>query len=253
MDVPGEIITAAPADAAPDGAASAFRARELDDDPALLDESYRLRYQVFCIERQFLSPTFFPDGREIDVFDKHSVHLGVLDAQDRLVATARLVRRTEDGLPMYGHCSLLVREPVLADFFAPLVEISRLAVSRKYNRRRGDQHYGLEGGSSANLGGDRREGGEIVMTLYREVYQASKRHGFTHWLAATERSLQRLLIRYRLPFTQVGPETDYYGMVAPYLLDLTVLDREVLAGQVPAIRDWLVGLDPRFHPSLSDA
>ncbi len=194
-------------------------------------------------------PTFFPDGREVDVFDQHAVHLGVLDAANRLVATARLVRRTEDGLPMYGHCSLLVRDPVLEDFVAPLVEISRLAVSRQYNRRKRDQHYGLEGGHSSAIGRERREGGEIVMTLYRAVYQASKRHGFTHWLAATERSLQRLLTRFRLPFTQVGPETDYYGMVAPYLLDLSLLDREVLGGAVPAIRDWLdrprAGIPPK--------
>jgi N-acyl amino acid synthase of PEP-CTERM/exosortase system len=232
---------------APPAASPHFRALEIDDHPALLQASYEMRYQVYCLERNFLSPTYFPLGAETDVFDQHAVHLGVLNREDVLVATARLVRRTDDGLPMYGHCSLLVREPVLADKHAPIVEVSRLAVSKRYNRRDGDQHYALEGGTR-ETGEKRREGGEIVMTLYRALYQASKRHGFTHWLAATERSLQRLVVRYRFPFVQVGPETDYFGMVAPYLMDLAAFDREILSGEVPALRDFLVGLEPHLIP-----
>ena len=148
---------------------------------------------------------------------------------------------------MYGHCSLLVHDPVLADFTAPVVEVSRLAVSRRYNRRKGDEHYGLEGGTR-DTGEKRREGGEIVMTLYRALYQASKRHGFSHWLAATERSLQRLVVRYHFPFKQVGPETDYFGMVAPYLMDLAEFDREIISGEVPALRHFLDGLEPHLLP-----
>jgi N-acyl amino acid synthase of PEP-CTERM/exosortase system len=225
-----------------------FRALELDDVPTLLEASYRLRYQVYCHERGFLPSQYYPDGIETDVFDQHAVHLGVLNAADSLVATARLVPRTLDGLPMFGHCSVLVGDPVLADPHAPIVEVSRLAVSRQYNRRKGDEHYALEGGGTTAAGERRREGGEIVMTLYRALYQASKRHGFTHWLAATERSLQRLVTRYRFPFRQVGPEVDYFGLVAPYLMDLSEFDAEILSGQVPALRDFLVGLEPRFQP-----
>lgn len=225
-----------------------FRALELDSTPALLEASFRLRYQVYCLERHFLPAQYYPDGIETDVFDQHAVHLGVLDAADCLVATARLVPRTLDGLPMFGHCSVLVGDPVLANPHAPIVEVSRLAVSRQYNRRKGDEHYALEGGGTTRTGERRREGGEIVMTLYRALYQASKRHGFTHWLAATERSLQRLVTRYRFPFRQVGPEVDYFGLVAPYLMDLAEFDAEILSGQVPALRDFLVGLEPHFQP-----
>lgn len=234
--------------AASTGVVPYFRALELDDVPALLEASYRLRYQVYCHERRFLPSQYYPDGLETDVFDKHAVHIGVLNAADCLVATARLVPRTEDGLPMFGHCSVLVGHPALADTRAPIVEVSRLAVSRQYNRRKGDEHYALEGGGTTTTGERRREGGEIVMTLYRALYQASKRHGFTHWLAATERSLQRLVVRYRFPFKQVGPEVDYFGLVAPYLMDLAEFDAEILSGQVPALREFLDGLEPRFQP-----
>lgn len=224
-----------------------FRAVELDATPPLLEASYRLRFQVYCHERHFLPAEYYPDGIETDAFDAHAVHLGVLNHDDELVATARLVRRSEEGLPMFGHCSVTVDHPVLADPSAPIVEVSRLSVSKRYNRRRGDEHFALEGGTTAT-GERRREGGEIVMTLYRALYQASKRHGFTHWLAATERSLQRLVTRYHFPFRQVGPETDYFGLVAPYLMDLADFDAEILSGEVPALRQFLDGLEPELRP-----
>ncbi len=225
-----------------------FVGLELDDRPDLLEASFRLRYQVYCHERRFLSPSFYPDERETDMFDAHAVHLGVVDRAGELVATTRLVRRTQDGLPMFGHCSVLLRDPVLADPDAALVEVSRLCVSRRYNRRQGDAHYALEGGTAAPGGRLRRAGGEIVMTLCRAAYQTSKRRGFQHWLAATERSLQRLLTAYRLPFRQVGPPSDYFGLVAPYLMHIADFDAEILSGQLPALQQFLDDLDPRFHP-----
>lgn len=230
-----------------------FTALEIDDQPALLAASYELRYQVYCHERHFLSPDDYPSGLETDVFDAHAVHIGVLNQEGALVATARLVQRSTHGLPMFGHCRLWASHTIPGTADARVVEVSRLSVSRQYNRRKGDEHYALEGGGTLATGERRREGGEIVMTLYRALYQSSKRHGFTHWLAATERSLQRLVVKYHFPFVQVGPETDYFGMVAPYLMDLAAFDAEILGGHVPALRDFLVGLEPRHTPSMRHA
>lgn len=222
-----------------------FHGVELDEFPPLLTESFRLRYQVYCRERRFLDAANYPDGIETDAFDRHAVHLGVVDDWGTLVATARLVRRTEDGLPMFGHCSVLRRLPVLADRGAPLVEVSRLAVSRD-----GLAHVdgeGLGGGAAVRA---RRLAArsEMITVLYRELYQASKRHGFTHWLVATEPSLQRLVVKYRFPFVQVGPLTDYFGLVAPYLMDLSEFEQEILSGEAPALHGFLDGLEPRFVP-----
>ena len=33
-----------------------FHPRTIGDDPVLLERSFRLRYQVYCLERQFLNP-----------------------------------------------------------------------------------------------------------------------------------------------------------------------------------------------------
>ena len=60
---------------------SMFRAMTLDDSPARLEQSYRLRYQVYCLERQFLPGVRLSGPRlEIDEFDRDSVHVGVSTA-----------------------------------------------------------------------------------------------------------------------------------------------------------------------------
>lgn len=232
-------------------AASAwFTAAVIDDDTKLLDASYRLRYQVYCLERQFLPASAYHDERETDVFDAHALHVGVLNKDGAVVATARLVRRSAEGLPMFGHCSIHVPDPAMQDPLAPVVEISRLAVSRGYNRRKGDDHYSLAGAGSF-AGGERRQGGEIVMTLYKALYQASKRQRYTHWLTAIELSLHRLLGRVGLPLRQIGPQTDYFGPVTPYLVRLSDWDRVIISGVIPGIADFADGLPPECFAQVA--
>jgi len=44
------------------------------DTRALLDQAYRLRYQVYCVENPFESPAEQVNGRETDLDDDRSVH-----------------------------------------------------------------------------------------------------------------------------------------------------------------------------------
>jgi N-acyl amino acid synthase of PEP-CTERM/exosortase system len=225
-----------------------FHGLVLDGDPALINESYRLRYQVYCHERHFLPAEDYPTQLEIDAYDRYSLHVGVLNKQGSLVATARMVRRSELGFPLLLHCAiddgrLLRDEPQVA-----AVEISRLAVSRNYNRRAGDHFYSLQGPDPRTAGDQRKGGGEIVMELYKAVYQASKRRGCTHWLMAAEPALRRLLARIGVPFYPIGPESDYYGVVSPYGLDLRQFDEVITSGRIPILAEFLHGLEPEFAP-----
>ena len=43
------------------------------DTPQRLEECFRLRYQVYCLETGFEDKDAFPDGMERDHFDTHSV------------------------------------------------------------------------------------------------------------------------------------------------------------------------------------
>jgi N-acyl amino acid synthase of PEP-CTERM/exosortase system len=230
-----------------------FTGLVLDDLPHLLNASYALRYQVYCLERGFLPPENYPDQIEMDEFDEHSIHMGVVNARGELAATARLVQLTVAGLPSFDHCTFYSGANVLGDLERRVIEISRLAVSRTYNRRAGDAHFSLEGATIRPDGPERRGGGELVMTLYKAIYQVSKRRGISDWMAATEKSLHRLISRNGFPFRQIGPQTDYYGPVSPYLLNLAELDDIISSHRFTLLDTFPDGLEPAFKSRATDA
>jgi N-acyl amino acid synthase of PEP-CTERM/exosortase system len=233
-----------------------FHCREIDDTPALLEQSFALRYQVYCLERGFLNPDHYPNQRETDAFDAHALHFGTTNLQRELVGTARLVQDGGAGFPLFQHCTIFPGETEIYRPEYTVVEVSRLSVSRKYRRRKEDGAYGDQGAPApANLARERRGehaeyGGELIVSLYKALYQASKRHGITHWLAATEKSLHRLLAKYAFPLRLIGPEIDYFGPVAPYLMDVSEFDQVILSRTRPLLDDFLVGLEPQFRPVL---
>jgi N-acyl amino acid synthase of PEP-CTERM/exosortase system len=229
--------------------AHCFCARTIDSQRALLEQSYRLRYQVYCLERKFLRAEDYPRGMEIDAFDPHAVHIGAIDSHGVLAGTARVVRSSELGLPIFEHCVVFPYETEFTPDNPRLVEVGRLSVSRSYRRRRGDQPA-LAGAASLRPGGpgfagaDRRGRHEdVFLTLLKGLYQAAKRAGATHWLAATERPLQRMLAQRGFPFHQIGPDSDYFGIVAPYQMDLQEFEDVIMSGRYPDLEDFLVGFE----------
>ena len=227
---------------------SYYYACQIDDAAHLLKMSYALRYQVYCEERGFLRGESYPDKLESDIFDRYSLHFGVFDAAENLAATARLVQKSVIGLPLYQHCTLFGHESELFGAHSQIAEVSRLSVSRGYRRRRGEGFYGLAEATTPYKGIERRSGENAVFALYRSIYQISKRSGITHWLAAIEKSLLRLLTRYGFPFRPIGPEVNYFGPVTPYVLVLKEFDAVILEYRIPELKEFLVGLEPEFHP-----
>ncbi|MBL8352935.1 MAG: PEP-CTERM/exosortase system-associated acyltransferase [Burkholderiaceae bacterium] len=205
-----------------------------------LRTALRLRYQVYCIECNFLSPEDYPDGVETDEHDDSAAHFYAFDAREELVGYVRLVRPDAERLfPLHRSCELSV-DP--ADLPPPegCAEISRLMVRNDYRRRRGDRLSGVtaEQNNAAFSGERRHEAPQILLSLYRQMYAYSLENGIRHWFAAMERPLARSLQRMNFAFRAIGPETDYYGPVAPYLADLRELERQVGARR-PDLLAWL--------------
>jgi N-acyl amino acid synthase of PEP-CTERM/exosortase system len=231
-----------------------FVAMTLDDLPRLLESGYRLRYQVYCLERKFLPAENYPDGLEIDEFDCDAVHVGVIDRHGELAGTARVIHTGSIGLPILRYCTLFPEETVLDDPANMVIEASRLSVSRNYTRRLGDGFYGVaevpepiepvRRPQRSNRGG-------VFGTLMKGLYQTTKRLGATHWIVATEKSLQRRLLQFGMPFRPAGPESHYGGLVAPYVMSLAEWDAAILSRQFPALDDFLVGLEPEFSPRIA--
>lgn len=179
-------------------AASCFRATyavQLADTPSLIREVFRLRHQVYCLERGYE-----PDkgGLETDEFDGHARHAVVCNRRNgEIVGTVRLilpVAARARGLPIQQVCppQLLAGLPV-----ATTAEVSRFAVSRK--RR------------DCNTAADPL----LRLGLVQGLVRMSHTFGITHWCAVMERSLLRLLRTTAIHFSPIGPCVEFHGIRQP--------------------------------------
>ena len=207
-----------------------FRDRRIER-PDDLAQSFALRHQVYCEEMKFLDSANYHDALETDAYDECSWHFGSFNMDGMIVGTVRLVEDRGGGLPMNAHCTLFPDERERLRRLPNVMEISRLAVSPRYRRRKGDGSWGLPE-QSAVIAAPLPPGAErrhpvfpTVVRLYRVMYHAMKTSGRIHLLASMETSLYRALRALRFPFRQIGPLTDYYGPVMPFYM--SVEDMEV--------------------------
>lgn len=206
----------------------------------MMKRVFELRYEVYCQERGFLPVQDYPDGLEFDEYDERSAHFCEFDESDDLVGYVRLVRAEQlPDFPFMNHCSSVDfgSGPPQVDQCA---EISRLIVHPSLRRRRNDTNVepGFASATRASMDDRRRQSRLILPALYRQMYVYSRRAGIRYWYAAMERPLARHMMQLGFPFQQIGPLTDYYGPVAPYLLDLTACEA-ALASRNPALLDWM--------------
>ena len=199
-----------------------------------------LRYQVYCVECSYLSPDDYPDGVESDEHDDAAKHFYAFDSQDELVGYVRLVHPDVDQrFPFQSHCTtsasgLKLPMPGCA------AEVSRLMLRCDYRRQRGSRLAGMAVGQThaVSPGVRRDDASQVLLTLYRQMYAYSRANDISHWYAAMERPLARSLMRMNIAFRAIGPQTDYYGPVAPYLASLQDVEEQVGAHD-PALLEWL--------------
>jgi N-acyl amino acid synthase of PEP-CTERM/exosortase system len=191
--------------------------------PEDLELVYKLRYQVYGVERGFLGPEDASEGRECDEFDAHSIHFLAVDAQGTPIGTVRLVLNSQKGFPINQHC---VFTEDIASLSAQSAEISRLAISKVFRKEAGGVLVDQAG--SVSVDGVNRQC-IVLMSLLRAMYQATKELGIEYWQVAMERSLFVLLKRQGMIFRAIGPEVDYHGRRTPYLVRIEDIEHSVVA------------------------
>ena len=176
------------------------------DTQELMDAAFRLRYQVYCVERGFEPGS---NGLEMDEFDGDACHVLLIHRQSGdVIGTVRVVpprRLSPDGsLPMHRVCDrgLLSHLPLRTTG-----EISRFALSKQ-------RRMSLGANSMARLG------------LMQGILTVSEILGLTHWCAIMEPLLLRLLQMSAIHFVPTGPLVEHHGMRQPSFGDIeTVLSR----------------------------
>ena len=226
----------------------------IDDKPDLLAESYRLRYQIYCAEKGFLSSDKYPGQMEIDQYDESSMHIAAINEDGEVLGTARMVKSSAHGFPFERYCKLFDKVDIIPGLKLKhpqdllkserVVEISRFAIKKPSRQQQSEIKY--VGDSSVvrlhpmhttpNV--KRIKYQTIAKGLYKMWYKVSKANGITHWFAAMEKSLPRLLARNHIIFEAIGPEVDYYGPVRPYIVALTDIEQRLKQKAPKLYEEW---------------
>jgi N-acyl-L-homoserine lactone synthetase len=198
---------------------------------AELLEAQRLRHQVFCQEHLILDGK---DGIEADQFDGRSRHIILRKHNGEIVGTARLVPcdtdRPFNSLPMQLVCPV---ETFIGMPMATTGEISRFSISRE-RRDQGDRTDHL-----------------LRLGLMRGILEVSRELGVTHWCAAMELSLLRLLRYASIQFQAIGAPIDYRGLRQPAIARIgDVLERGYR--ERPAFWEYVTD-GGRLHPAFGAA
>ncbi len=180
-----------------------FHKVETEED---LENVYRLRYQIYCIEKGYEPKEKYPDGIEMDEYDVYSIHF-TAKIRDHTVGTARLILNNPLGFPGEKYCKTDIASFRLKK--EQTVEISRFAVSTTFVRA---------------LQFDRTR---ILIGLFRELYQETKQLGIENLCAAMGKGLQRLLCKYGIVFSPLGPIIDYHGPRALHVTCMANIEEDI--------------------------
>jgi len=175
------------------------------DTPSLLDDAYRLRYQVYCVENRYEDPGQQANGRERDVYDDRSVHSLLIHRRSGVAAgTMRVILpgTFTQELPINtvtdsGLQQLLRQLPP-----SHTAEISRFAVSKAFRRGCTETE-------------DRRLLRYLTIGLFRGALEICREHEIQYICAVMERALIRLLARLGLAFEHVGGLIEHHGARQP--------------------------------------
>jgi N-acyl-L-homoserine lactone synthetase len=187
-----------------------FRCIENRDE---LEETFRLRFKVYCQEKNWLAPSRFPDELEHDLFDSHAEHIIALNSQQEIVGTLRLIRpRSSDGyLPIHSVKGVSLRDIQHQN----IAQLSRLVL---------DPEYRIE---------------PVLLGLLRYVFHYTQEHHILVLVFNCPAHFCCLLNKSGLSFIELAPNTLINGRDStPVLCELsTVLDSIRLTD--PHLARWL--------------
>jgi N-acyl-L-homoserine lactone synthetase len=170
-----------------------------------VSDVFKLRYQIYCLEKQFEKAEDYPHGLEFDLYDPYAVHF-IAYHKEVPLGTARLIMPNKHGLPVENHCNVVI--PSVCDT-RDVAEISRLAVSSE---------------AVKNLDVERSK---ITLGLIKQIYTIGSKLGIVYCFAAMNRALQRLLNNCGINFIQAGQPVEYHGIRVPYVLSVADFEKNI--------------------------
>ena len=205
---------------------SFFQYSKITLDDERINEIFRLRYKVYCLECGYEDACDYINHLETDEYDRVATHFCACESKsEQIIGTARIILPSPTGLPVFNYFSV-DRELLLSIEPDRVGEISRLAISKEYRRRMVDEAI-YDGDNVIDLINERekrnwrrRYENELVTGLYHCIYRESLELGLTHLYAIMSDGLSALLTRWGFVWQPIGPKVDYHGPRRPYMASI---------------------------------
>ncbi len=175
----------------------------------------RCRFDVYS-EMGYISPADFPEGREFDSYDNHSVSV-IASTRPALTAvgTTRLVLGSGGVLPIQdpNHHAIDVSG------FGNAAEISRLCVRKNFRE------------------------GKISIGMYRVLFHIVDVQKIDAVFAIVDEDFYKTITWIGFPFQQIGPAKDHMGLTVPCVCRIT----EVLSALRESENANMLGITELFE------
>ncbi|WP_082498240.1 PEP-CTERM/exosortase system-associated acyltransferase [Pseudorhodoferax sp. Leaf267] len=203
-------------------------------DDAARDEVYFIRHDVYARELGF--EPVRPDAREMDVYDRHSLHCVVRTNDDnvRPVGCARVVlvdpRNPQAPLPFEIACKDSLDRSIIDPASLPrdrIAEVSRLAVMGEFRRRKGEDRrpvaLSTADSAAAQPGNPMSRFPNIPVSLYFGAVAMAQRQGIEYLFTLTEPRLAKHFARGGVNIQAIGAPIEHRGLRVPSLMRVSEL------------------------------
>lgn len=196
--------------------------------PELLDTVYRIRYAVYCQELAYENKDDFPDGREKDAYDDHSLHCLLLHRPSgQYIGCIRLVLAPQENnrapFPFELACRDQLYDGIMESELGhreQFGEISRLAVVSRFRRRKGEYETPAAIGEEEleRSREERRITPYVALCLSLGAAAMGLSYGLSGVFALMEPRLERHLRNQGIGFRKIGKPVEYRGLRIPFFI-----------------------------------
>lgn len=185
------------------------------DTDELIEECYKLRYKVYCVENPFLDPDPLRGEYEQDEHDGNSLHaLLRYRKTGEFIGTVRLIIDTKDSPHRMPAIRLSEENHIFLPeqiYKQPCAEVSRFCISKEFRRRITDTMHDSAYTRRELIAERQRVIPYMALGLIKSVFDACKQHEMRQCCAVMEPSLIRLLDKLGIHFQPIGQPIEHHG------------------------------------------
>jgi N-acyl amino acid synthase of PEP-CTERM/exosortase system len=221
--------------------------------PAVTDEmkrhAYRIRYDVYCRELHFEPEN--PSELESDAYDPQSLHCLLREVRtENYVGCVRIIltrpEARDTALPFETTCARSldrsIVDPAMLDR-SKVGEVSRLAIVKRYRRRRGEVSEPLTLSTEDFGDSNRPRLPYLQLGLYLGMLVMAQRHGIKTLFMLSEPRLARHLSMLGGSVLQIGAPIEHRGSRVPCMMDVDSIVADIHPATKPLYREVIAEFD----------